>query len=165
MTGEELTMAIYPNALGFGYAVVRNPREPIDCGVVKFDRLTNVKCIDRITILMDKYMPQQVIIQQLQGKFSNKSKRVTQLLKAIVHLAESNDAEVYMYTREQIRFVFGEFDSEAQSKHRIALLIADYLPQFKYRVPKYRKAWMAEDYNMGLFDALSLIITHFYLTE
>jgi hypothetical protein len=31
--------------------------------------------------------------------------------------------------------------------------------------PKLRKAWESEDYNMGIFDAMALAVTHQNFTE
>jgi hypothetical protein len=52
-----------------------------------------------------------------------------------------------------------------KTKYEIARTIVKWLPQFKHQMPRFRKPWMAEDYNMGMFDALSLAITHFYVTH
>jgi hypothetical protein len=59
--------------------------------------------------------------------------------------------------------VFEQFG--AKSKYEIANKIIAWFPQLASRAPKIRKAWMDEDYNMGIFDALALAITHKYLTE
>lgn len=160
-----LTLAIYPNSIGFGYAVVRSPREPIDCGVVRILPPNNSKALERITSLIAKYEPTLIVLQHLQGKNSYKSSRVKQLIRVIQKFATQGHIPVALYTREQIRMVFAEFDGEAKSKFQIAHVIGKYMKEYRHRLPKERKAWDAEDYNQGLFDSLSLVITHFYLTE
>ena len=67
------------------------------------------------------------------------------------------------YSHEQIQFVFEQF--KARTKHEIASIITEWLPQFKSKMPPIRKPWMCEDYHMGMFDALALAITHFYLSD
>jgi hypothetical protein len=62
-----------------------------------------------------------------------------------------------------MRDVFEQFG--AKSKYEIANKIVTWFPQLVSRAPKIRKPWMDEDYNMGIFDALALAITHKYLTE
>jgi len=39
------------------------------------------------------------------------------------------------------------------------------LPELKYRAPKAWKLWTSEDYNMGIFNALSVALTHAYLND
>lgn len=162
---HDLTLAIYPNAIGFGYAVMLNPRNPIDVGVAKVHPIDNLVCLKRIRSLLDKFHPRAIVLQELEGKHSRKSPRVKRLIKDIRRLAENLGVRVYTYSREQIKLVFSEFDRQAVSKYQVAHVIGRYLPELSHRLPKYRKAWMAEDYNMGLFDAVSLLITHYYVEE
>lgn len=160
---ETIVLALYPNALGFGYAVVKNPREALECGVVKVNPICNHKCLERIKKFIDYYEPVLVIVQDLKGKNSFKVKRVTCLINRITSHAREKNLSVVRYSREQIRFVFSEFG--ATSKYAIAQTLCKWLPEFIHRMPQLRKPWMAEDYNMGMFDALSLALTHFYMTE
>lgn len=162
-TKETIVLALYPNALGFGYAIIKSPRDPLECGVVKVSPISNRKCMDRIKKFIDYYEPILIIVQDLQGKSSSKSRRVKSLLDRITSYAVIQRLRVARYSREQIRFVFAEFD--AQSKYAIAKTICKWLPQFEHQMPEFRKPWMAEDYHMGMFDALSLALTHFYMTE
>lgn len=159
------TLAVYANSIGFGYAVVRSPREPIDCGVVKIVPVDNTKCLNRIAKLIDKFSPYQIVVNKPNDRNSGNTKRVRSLLKQVERMAINRRVHVHQYSRETIRFVFSEFDKEVCSKYQIAHLIGTYFPQFEHRLPKPRKPWMAEDYNMGLFDALSLVVCHFYMTD
>ena len=165
IVGNGLTLAIYPNAVGFGYAVMLNPRNPVDVGVSKVCPINNSVCLKRIRLLIEKFQPQAVIVQELEGKYSRKSPRVRRLIKDIRRLAKNSRVKVFTYSREQIKFVFSEFDQDASSKFQIAHVIGKYLPELAYRLTQYRQPWMAEDYNMGMFDAVSLAITHFYIEE
>ncbi len=160
-----LTMAIYPNSIGFGYAIVKSPREPIACSVVRVLPIDNKKCLDRIKKFINKYQPTLIILQELEGKYSHKSPRVKLLLRSIRLLANYLKIPVTLYAREEIRLVFGSFKGAPKSKFEIAQKIGVFLPHFRHRLPKKRKEWDAEDYNMGLFDALSLMITHFDLNN
>lgn len=162
-TNEGIVLALYPNAVGFGYAIVKSPREPLECGVAQVSPISNRKCMERIKKFIDYYEPMLIVVQDLHGKSSFKSRRVKSLVQSICNYAMEKHLRVARYSREQIRFVFAEFD--AKSKYAIAQTICKWLPQFEYRMPRFRKPWMAEDYNMGMFDALSLALTHFYMTE
>lgn len=160
---ETIVLALYPNALGFGYSVVKSPRDALECGVVKVNPISNHKCMERIKKFIDYYEPVLIIVQGLQGKGSFKVKRVTCLIHRITSYAQEKNLSVVSYSREQIRFVFSEFG--ATSKYAIAQTICKWLPEFTHRMPQLRKPWMAEDYNMGMFDALSLALTHFYMMD
>jgi len=162
-THETIVLALYPNSIGFGYAIVKSPRDPLECGVVKISPISNRKSMERIKKFIDYYEPMVIIVQDLNGKNSFKVKRVKSLIHSITRYATDHHLHVARYSREQIRFVFSEFN--AKSKFAIARTICKWLSQFEYRMPRFRKPWMAEDYNMGMFDALSLALTHFYMTE
>lgn len=160
-----LTLAIYPNAIGFGYAVVYNPQEPVDCGVQRMLPISNEACLRRFRTLLVKFRPQTVVLQRLKGTGSYKSQRVCHLLSLLKKEAEKKGVTVFHYTRKQIRDVFTNFDLEKATKAEIAEVIAKYLPMFQHQLPPKRDLWMSEGYHQGMFDALSLVITHFYLVD
>lgn len=159
-----ITLALYPNARGFGYAVIQSPCEFYDYGVAHVRPISNQKCIKRIKKLINRYTPTNIIIQKLEGKNSHKTKRVTSLLQDIVQLAKDLNLNLFQYTREQIRFVFSEYG--AKSKYEIACLITDWFKEdLEDYVPTYRKPWMCEYHTQGLYDAVSLYLVWWYLTE
>ncbi|MCG3165646.1 MAG: hypothetical protein POELPBGB_01414 [Bacteroidia bacterium] len=160
---REMVLALYPNRQGFGYAFLEKLTEPRDCGVVTIRPISNHKCLERIKKFIEYYQPTLIILEDPEGKTSWKSLRVKKLIYSITDFCQLNNITVKKYSREQIRFVFSEFN--VKSKYEIAAQIIKWLPQFKNKMPEVRKPWMCQDYNMVLFDALSLAITHFYLTE
>lgn len=162
--GVNTVIAVYPNAIGFGYAIVQNEvLKPVDCGVVSISPTSNVACVERIGTLMEQHGITLVVVQNLTGKHSFKSNRVAELIEGIQLLAVTRGVRVFRYSREQIKFVFEQF--KAKSKHQIATAIVEAMPQYKFRLPPKRKSWKPEHYNMGMFDALSLILTHFWINE
>lgn len=160
-----LTLAIYPNAIGFGYAVVHSPREPVDCGVQRILPISNEACLRRFRTLLVKFQPRTVVLQHLKGTGSYKSQRVCHLLSLLEIEAKKKGVTVFQYTRRQIQDVFAGFDVERVTKAEITETIAKFLPMFKHQLPPKRKLWMSEGYHQGMFDALSLVITHFYLVD
>ena len=109
------------------------------------------------------YKPTNIIVPDYKGKYSKKGDRVKNLIHTIVDYSTDQEVQCYHYSREQIRDVFQQFG--AVSKYEIATKIIDWFSELESRMPKYRKPWMAEDYNMGMFDAISLILTHRYLRD
>jgi len=162
-TNNKIVLALYPNFRGFGYAFLEKPTEPRDCGIVTIRPINNKKCLLRIKQFIEYYHPTLIVLQDFKGKHSWKSNRVKKLIDSILGFCQTNNIKVKRYSREQIRFVFSEF--QAKSKYEIAKKIVEWLPQFKNKMPEVHKPWMCEDYNMGVFDAVALAITYFYLDE
>ena len=67
---------------------------------------------------------------------------------------------VAKYTRSEIREFFAHFD--ACSKYEIAEAISQNLPEFAAQLPPRKKLWLPESNCIKVFDAVSLIFTHFY---
>jgi len=160
---NSVVLAIYPNARGFGYAFLENPQEPKDCGVVSILPICNNRCLMRIKKFIAHYEPTLIVLQDFAIEHSRKSRRVKELISSIVQFCHDQRLPVREYSQEQIAFVFEQF--KAWTKYEIAKLISEWLPQFKGKMPRIRKPWMCEDYHMGMFDAMALAITHFYLRE
>jgi len=164
MIGVETVLAVYPNAIGFGFAVVTDDvLNPLDCGVISIKPIDNVACISKVQMLIEKFKTSSIIVQSLEGKHSHKTNRVVELIEGIEILSITRGLKLHKYSREQIRFVFEQF--EAKSKQEIAQALVEAIPHYAYRLPEPRKPWLPEHYNMGMFDALSLMLTHSYLTQ
>lgn len=162
-TNHPVTLALYPNTRGFGYVCLENPQRLIDWGVMNCRPLSNNKILQQVSSIVDYFNPTLLIVQDPDNKFSRQGYRVTKLIEAIHKRAEKQNIKIVSYSREQIRNVFSSFG--ATTKHEIASKLLQWFPELMPRAPKVRKLWMKEDYNMGIFDALSLAITHAYLTE
>jgi Holliday junction resolvasome RuvABC endonuclease subunit len=119
--------------------------------------------LERITKFVEFYTPTIIVVKDYNSSYSRHSKRVAELVESIAKHAGEVKIPVYRYSRQQVRDVFEQFG--AKSKYEIAQKIIYWFPQLASRAPKIRKAWTDEDYNMGIFDALALAITHKYLTE
>jgi hypothetical protein len=89
------------------------------------------------------------------------SKRQEKIIDSITDLARANQININTYSRSQIKEVFGAF--ERTTKYDIAMLILSWYPELKKKEPHKRLPWMAEHYQMGVFDAFALMLTHYYL--
>jgi hypothetical protein len=49
--------------------------------------------------------------------------------------------------------------SGASTKQQIAVAIANRFPELAPRLPRFKKAWMSEDYRISIFDAVGLALT------
>lgn len=153
-------LSIYPNNRGFGYALMGDPQKLLDYGIVTIRPLCNSRILKRIEKLLDYYKLHIVVTQDYKCPHARYGKRNKELIGTIVELAQRKNLEVHCYTRTQIRDVFEQFN--ARTKHEVSQTIAKWLPEVAYRLPKLRTVWGMEDYNMVLFDALSLGYTHYY---
>jgi Holliday junction resolvasome RuvABC endonuclease subunit len=158
-----IILSFYPNARGLGYACIEMPQNLKDSGVVTIQPISNKKLLERITKFVEFFTPTIIVVKDYNSSYSRHSKRVAELVESIAKHAGEVKIPVYRYSRQQVRDVFEQFG--AKSKYEIAQKIIYWFPQLASRAPKIRKAWTDEDYNMGIFDALALAITHKYLTE
>jgi hypothetical protein len=76
-------------------------------------------------------------------------------------MVRAHQLKLHEYSRNQIKEVFNAFGCE--TKYEIAMKVLSWYPQLQSRTPEKRMAWMAEPYQMGVFDAFSLMLTHYYL--
>ncbi|MCP4181191.1 MAG: hypothetical protein GY756_25795 [bacterium] len=158
-----LTMALFPNALGFGFAIMKDALtvEISQTVAVKPRPISNAKALKKIREKIAYYEPNTIIVEDYQK--SKKSKRVSKLLKEILQFCEERNIDFYTYSRKDIRFVFSNFN--AHTKHEIAKVISENVDSMKNKLIEKRKCYEGEAYVTGAFDAVSLGITHFYMTD
>lgn len=156
-TTAPVVLAVQPNTRGFGFAVFEAGTNPVDWGTKKAKVDKNGECYEHLRIMLHVYAPHIVVIEDCKSS-SRRSERVKELLKKFAKLAKSKDIEVARYSRKDIDACFEPYG--ATNKVDIARTIAQILPEFAPFVPKSRKVWTSEGYQMGLFDALALALTH-----
>lgn len=159
-----LTLSVAPSVRGFGFAFFEGIWTPIDWGFREVHGEKNAKTCKRIEALIDQYKPEVLLIEDcLEAKSKirwKRASRVRQLLLDIEALGHKKNILVAKYSREQIRECFAQF--EATTKYEIAAAIHQNLPEFTAQLPPPRKLWLPENRRMIVFDAVSLIFTHFY---
>jgi Holliday junction resolvasome RuvABC endonuclease subunit len=154
-------LALYPNAIGIGYACLQIPERLLDYGIATVKPMSNSKLLTRTEKFMDYYKPKIILLRET--GLSKNSGRTDKLIEAISTLSGEKDLPVYRYTKQQIKDVFEIFG--AKSKFEMVERIVRMLPELGPRAPKQKKWYEKEDYNMVLFNAVSLAVTHTYLTE
>ena len=130
--GSKTVLALYPNQLGFGYALMENALTLKDYQIVVSRPMSNKYLLKRIRELIKFYEPEIVILEDIKTKRTIKSKRVQELMESILSYAVTNKIPFALYTREQIREVFLNF--KAKSKFEIASTIAQNIPALKNRL-------------------------------
>jgi hypothetical protein len=158
-----ITLSIYPNSRGFGFVVVEGPGMLVDYRICTVKPASNDLVLARFKKILALHNPTVVLLREAELSKSDRKQRIPKLVVAISKFLKSKNIPVYRYSREQIKNAFDQFG--ATTKYDIAQGIASQYDELKELAPKQRKAWMEEDYRMGIFDALALVGTHNFLTE
>jgi len=162
LRNSQTILALYPNRFGISYALFDNPEDLVEVGNGYIRPTCNKKALERAKKYLDYYRPSIVITRNLSDlRGSSKSKRIDSLIEKICKEAGQHDLKVYQYTRSQIMEVFNQF--QAKTKYQIMKCILNWYKQLeKYEIPK-RKEWMSDKPNTGIFDAVSLAMTHYFM--
>lgn len=157
---NKTVLTLYPNRFGVAYALFNSPTELIEYGIGNIQPVTNKKGVKKIKNYIEYYKPDIIITRNINDLKNKKSKRIGKLIDAICREARAQNLEVHSYTRTQIKETFKSF--KATTKYQISQKIIEWFSELKaYEFP-IRKKWMAENYNAGVFDAVSLAIVYWY---
>ena len=158
-----LMMVIYPNALGFAYAIMKDALSVEVTQIVheKKKPIENERLIEKLRRKIAFYEPDKIVIPNYKGW--DRSKRVDAFIKLVIEFASKRGIPFFTYTRDSIRFTFNQFN--AHTKHEIAQVIARNIPYMKTKLYTRRRCYDPEPYHAGMFDAVSLGVTHFYMTD
>ena len=162
MTSENpVLLALYPNSIGIGFACMQVPERLFNCGVVTVKPLSNEKLLRRAERFMNYYKPKIILLKETE--LSKKNIRVNKLIEDIATLSYEKGLPIYRYTKGQIKDVFEVFG--ASTKFEMVEKIIKMLPILESRAPEVREWYEKEHYQMGLFNAVALAVTHTHLTE
>jgi hypothetical protein len=152
-----IVLGLYANSRGLGYACIQVPNKVMESGVLNVTPLSNEKIAIRVQRFIEFFKPNVLVIRDGEKSVP----RIQELSDAITKIAAAHNIPVHHYSREQVKDVFEIFG--AKTKFERAHKIIETLPELASRAPKIRKAYMDEDYNMGVFDAVALVFVHEYL--
>lgn len=154
---QDLVMAIFPNTRGVAYAVFEG-LVPIDWGISDaHGRKRNEVCLRRVSMLLDRYNPDVLLLRDHSDVSTKRASRVHALILAIGDLAATRRSMVTLIARQQVREAFGGL--EDPTRHAIVHAISQRLPFLEPLAPPARKIWNSEDRRMGLFNAMALVLT------
>ncbi|HAZ00587.1 MAG: hypothetical protein A2W90_04870 [Bacteroidetes bacterium GWF2_42_66] len=156
----ERIISIYPNTVGFGYVVLNEKGEIIDCAIVAINPIHNDKCLKRIYQIIKYYQPNIIIIEDCEN--SKRCERIKKLVSQINEY-ENENIKVIKYKKEQVRSTFEVFG--ARNKFEISRKISEVYTQLQSKLPDKRKTWEPEDYYQAIFDAMALVLTHQYFLD
>ncbi len=161
MTHKELMVVLYPNGFGMGYVVCEGAKELINYGVARIRPLTKDKHVQRLIHFLKQYQPTLIILRNYHQS-NTMSKRIKRIITSFEVVARKHQLPIYTYSRDDIKEVFKQFGKS--DKYGISKTISSWYPELQHRMPNLRKYPNAEHYQMGVFDAFALMLTHHYLS-
>ncbi len=159
---KPLTLAVHPTVSGFGWAAFEGPLSVHDWSGVQVRIDKNAGCLKRIELLMNRFLPETILLEAFEHRQSARHLRITKLCRAIVALAQSRGIDVAIFSRDDVRATFAEVG--AQSRQEIAEAVGRHVPLLKSLVPRKRKPWESEAHAMSIFCASALALTHYRLS-
>tara|TARA_R110002051_G_scaffold2660_1_gene14281 strand:+ start:26193 stop:26705 length:513 start_codon:yes stop_codon:yes gene_type:complete len=160
---EEIVFTLYPNSIGFGYAVMSGALVVLNAQMVQVRPISNALAMKRIREVISYYEPNIIVVEDYEGIGSRKSKRIRNIIDSITRFGIKKHLKISKYSRSDIRYVFSSFN--AHTKHEIASVIAENVKNMEHKLMKPRKTSESEKYMAGCFDAVSLGVTHFYMSD
>lgn len=159
-TNHNLVLSVYPTSRGYAFVLFEGPQSPHDWGVKEIRKKSkNEQTLKSIHALIERYRPDYLIIEDHTEHGSRRSSRIRRLYRMLMHLAETEQVELFRYSRRAVRTCFEPVG--ARTKYEIAQAIARQIPAFAHRLPPLRKIWMSEDPRQSLFDAAALGIAFY----
>lgn len=160
---DRRVLAVDPTSRGFGYAVLEGPARLVDWGVTEGLQADNRHVTARVGVLLSRYSPDAVIVEDVASERSRRCMRVKDLVGDLRELAGARGASVATVSVSEVRRMFRK--AQARNKEQIADTIANHFPElFPWR-PPFRKPWMSEDARMAIFDAVAFALAYFYFDE
>jgi hypothetical protein len=162
MTAEQsqLVLAIQSFTRGIAFALFEGPLSPIDWGIKEVrGGNRNARALAAARMLMERIRPDVLVLEDLTGSFARRSRRIKRLQNLLANHAVGQSIDVHHYVRERIRDCFK--GTGAVTRYEIAQTIAAQIGAFENKLPPLRKLWEPEDPRMALFDAASLVLTHY----
>lgn len=149
-------LAVYPQSRALAFVVLDSP-----CTLAHWGRYaTRVdkarRALRAIKSLIRIFRPASLVLEDVNDPDSRRCKRVHQLLRRASAKAASSELHVEHVTRAQVSCAFRGRD--VANKDDRAALLAQFFPKLLDRVPPRRELWMSEGENMGIFDALALLV-------
>jgi Holliday junction resolvasome RuvABC endonuclease subunit len=146
-------LAIAPSTRGIGFAVLEGKDSLVDWGIKTVNGDKNTNSLIKGKELIAQYQPGVLVLQDT--KDSRRAPRIKALIQIIIILTKDRNVSLMLFTKEQMQRAY--FADAKGTKQEIAEIIAKRFPdELAARLPLKRKAWMSEQYQMGIFDAVAL---------
>jgi hypothetical protein len=148
--GRILAVDIRPRR--FGYTLFEMPDKVLDCGVSEFrSPQDGILCV---TSLAESLEATTIVLRKLDAH-SRRNRPRTRRLKHLLWLsARQSSIRVVFVTEKELKARLGDW--EVKNKDEMAALLAREFPVLAWKLPRDRKPWQTEQWNMPIFDAAAL---------
>ena len=158
--GQHYVLALYASTQGMAYMLFEGPLSLVDWGkTAGAGQTKNDKCLDVAKHLIERYVPDVIVLEDTSRRSSKRSVRIRMLNRALASLGTVHGVDVHRYGPKDVRTTFDSLG--AMTKHERAKAVITLLPALSHRLPPKRKAWMSEDPRMAIFEAASLGLTYY----
>lgn len=152
-------LAIDLSSRGFGFIVLEGPTVPVDWGTRQVNRVDKASStVARVRDLIQVYRPHVLVLEDAAAPRSRRCARVRALLDDVAMQARTLRVRVVVVRVISVRTLFSA--SGATTKHLIAGVVAERLPELAPLRPPLRKPWMREDERMSVFDAAAFALAY-----
>lgn len=155
-------LALHPAQRGIGYVLLEND-VLIDWGVRRISLRNAAASRAVFARLMERLRPHRVVIERRHGNAGRKGAAIRSQQAELASAAREHRLKLRQYSLRQMNAVFARWN--ANTKEQRANLLVERFPVLADYRPPRRKPWMSEHRNMGIFDALSLAMTHIELEK
>jgi hypothetical protein len=155
---DRAIVGIDPTPRGLAFVFFENG-ELLDWGTRRSDE-GDVALLDR---LLNRLRADMLVLEDPDAPRCERRVRVKRALRQFKAHAESRGIEVRMVSRYAVRSEWAK--RGRMRKHAVAEAIAENFPEIDILVPRVRKVYRSEEARAEIFDALSLVLYAFPLTE
>ena len=153
-------LALYITRRGIAFAFFSSEASLHDWGTKEVrGNNKHADCLRIAKQLIAIRKPDVLVIEDATATGSRRFPRIRRLYRAILQSAERQHIRVEAYSRAEIMESFSGVGGP--TKHDIATVVAQRLPELARRLPPKRKPWESESAAQGLFDAASLGLVFF----
>ncbi len=149
-----LALDVRPHRLG--YAVFETSAQLIGFGVTRFDS-PHAGAL-RVAALAGRFSPTTVVLRKIGRRSTRNRPRTKAVLRLISQQARRSSIHVTTVSNRQVRFSLG--NDRTRTKHQSASLLASAFPELVWKLPQPRKTWQPESWNLLIFDAVALGVSH-----
>lgn len=143
----------------FGYCLIELPKEILDFGVATF--ISPIEASSRLFSLCETFHPALIVYRKESVRRGRAYPRTGKIRRSLLNEAVRLGIPVASVSQQTLTECFRQHGRT--TKHGIASLLATWFPRLASKLPRRRRPWDQEPWNLTMFDAAALGIAHIAL--
>ena len=139
----------------YGFAVLEGRKKLLEYGAGSYTSRSSI--VPSINRIIATHKPEMIVVRRLRQSYASDRRATVETVKQIRAVAEERAIPIEFISSEEVRLAFQQ--DAPRNKDGIAGALAKMFPELRWKLPKVRKLWMSESYNMIMFDAVASAIT------